>query len=178
MYLRILNRKPLELDGIAYESPCIFNSGTGNYIAMITQAGLLYVFNPSYETVDGFPLELDGIFYVNVKAADGYIFALSSEGELYRVALDGTYTSVKIPYFSAKSGRLTVENYDDKGGAEIFVSGEGNSLYGFTSELELLPGFPVQGYGNPMFIDLDGDNKKDCVAITLDNKIAASHVLK
>lgn len=169
---------PLELDGIAYESPCIFNSGTGNYIAMITQAGLLYVFNPSYETVDGFPLELDGIFYVNVKAADGYIFVLSSEGELYRVALDGTYTSVKIPYFSAKSGRLTVENYDDKGGAEIFVSGEGNSLYGFTSELELLPGFPVQGYGNPMFIDLDGDNKKDCVAITLDNKIAASHVLK
>ena len=169
---------PLELDGIAYESPCIFSQGGNDYVAMITQSGMLYVFNFNLEPVRGFPLELDGVFYVNVKAIDGNIYALSSEGELYKVSLDGSFIRLKIPYFSAKSGRITIENYDDAGSAEIFVSGEGNSLYGFDKDLELLPGFPVSGYGNPIFVDLNGDNKKDCVAVTLDNKISAANVLK
>ena len=85
---------------------------------------------------------------------------------------------VKIPYFTAKSGRITVCDYDGKAGQEVFVSGEGNSLYGFNTAMELLPEFPVSGYGNPVFIDLNGDNNNDCLAITFDNKISAANVLK
>ena len=109
--------------------------------------------------------------------ADGYLFALSEEGDLYRVGLDGKAMRVKLPYFTAKTGRITVCDYDEKAGEEIFVSGEGNSLYGFNSALELLPGFPVSGYGNPLFIDLNGDNKNDCLSITFDNRLSAARVL-
>ena len=169
---------PLELDGIAYGSPCIFTAGGKQYLSMITQAGQLYVYDFNGELLSPFPVGLNGVFYLNVVMADGYLFALSEEGDLYRVGLDGKAMRVKIPYFTAKSGHLTVYDYDDKAGQEIFVSGEGNALYGFNSGLELLPGFPVSAYGNPLFIDLNGDNKNDCLAITFDNKIVAANVLR
>ncbi len=169
---------PLELDGIAYGSPCIFTAGGKQYVSMITQAGQLYVYDFNGELLSPFPVGLNGVFYLNVVMADGYLFALSEEGDLYRVGLDGKAMRVKIPYFTAKSGHLTVFDYDEKAGQEIFVSGEGNALYGFNSGLELLPGFPVSAYGNPLFIDLNGDNKNDCLAITFDNKIVAANVLR
>lgn len=176
--LKLLNEdEPFELDGIAYGSPCIFNAGGKECVAMITQAGELYVYDFEGKLMPSFPLTLDGVFYLNVKMADGYLFALSEAGELFRVAADGSVLKVKIPYFTAKEGHITVCDYDGKAGQEIFVSGEGNSLYGFNSALELLPDFPVSGYGNPLFIDLNGDNNKDCLTITFDNKIYAANVL-
>ena len=168
---------PLELDGIAYGSPCLFTAGGKDYAAMITQAGQLYVYDIDGQALEPFPVGLNGVFYLNVQMADGYLFALSEEGDLYRVGLDGKAMRVKLPYFTAKTGRITVCDYDEKAGEEIFVSGEGNSLYGFNSALELLPGFPVSGYGNPLFIDLNGDNKNDCLSITFDNRLSAARVL-
>ena len=169
---------PLELDGIAYGSPAILTNGSKQYVAMITQAGSLYIYDVYGNLLPDFPLELNGIFYLNVKAAGNYIFALSSDGELWRISLNGESLRIRIPYFSAKSGNITVYNYDDQGDEEIFVSGEGNSIYGFNSKLELLPEFPVTGYGNPIFTDLNGDSKKDCLAITFDNRLSAANVLK
>lgn len=169
---------PLELDGIAYGSPCLFTAGGKQYTAMITQAGQLYVYDFNGELLDPFPVGLNGVFYMNVAMADGYLFALSAEGEFYRVGLDGKSMRIKIPYFTAKTGRITVCDYDGQAGEEIFISGDGNSLYGFNSLMEMLPHFPVSGYGNPLFVDLNGDNKNDCLAITFDNKISASNVLK
>lgn len=169
---------PFELEGIAYGSPCVFTAGGKQYTAMITQAGQLYVYDLNGELLDPFPVGLNGVFFLNVQMADGYLFALSAEGELYRVSLDGKSMRVKLPYFTAKTGRITVCDYDEKEGAEIFVSGEGNSLYGFNTKLELLPEFPVSGYGNPLFVDLNGDNKNDCITITFDNKLSAEKVLK
>ena len=168
---------PLELDGIAYGSPCLFTAGGKDYAAMITQAGQLYVYDIEGEPLSPFPVGLNGVFYLNVQMADGYLFALSEEGELYRVGLDGKSLRIKLPYFTAKTGRITIYDYDAQPGEEIFVSGEGNSLYGFNSALELLPGFPVSGYGNPLFIDLNGDNKNDCLSITFDNRLSAARVL-
>ena len=169
---------PLELEGIAYGSPCLFSAGGKDYVAMITQAGELYVYDFDGKLLAPFPLYLDGVFYLNVKMADGYLFALSADGMLYRVGLDGNTLMLKLPYFTAKSGLLSVYDYDEKGGQEIFITGEGNSLYGFNSQLELLPEFPVPGYGNPVFEDLNGDNLKDCLVITFDNKLSAVEVLK
>lgn len=169
---------PLELDGIAYGSPCLFTAGGNQYVAMITQAGLLYVYDFDGNVLSPFPVSLDGVFYLNVEMADGYLFALSEEGMLYRIGLDGKTLQVKLPYFNAKSGRITVYDYDGKGGQELFITGEGNSLYGFDSKLELLPEFPVSGYGNPLFIDLNGDNKNDCIVITFDSRLSAAGVLK
>ena len=174
----VTEQGPLELDGIAYGSPCLFTAGGKQYTAMITQAGLLYVYDFDGVVLSPFPVSLDGVFYLNVEMADGYLFALSEEGMLYRVGLDGKTLMVKLPYFSAKSGHITICDFDEKGGQEIFITGEGNSLYGFNSKLELLPEFPLPGYGNPLFADLNGDNKNDCIVITFDNKLSAAGVQK
>ncbi len=169
---------PFEMEGIAYGSPCVFNAGGKQYTAMITQAGVLYVYDFAGNLMQPFPVTLPGVFFMNVEMADGYLFALSSEGALFRVGLDGKSLRVKIPYFTAKTGHITVCDYDGQTGQEIFVSGDGNSIYGFNSAMEMLPQFPVSGYGKPLFQDLNGDGKNDCLAITFDNKISAANVLR
>ena len=170
---------PLEIDGIAYDSPCLFSSAQNSYAAIVSQSGTLYVFDlATLELVPGFPIELNDIFYLNVRSADGNIFAVSEQGTLYKVSLDKTVTWEKIPHFSAKEGFISVFDYDDDKKSEIFISGQGNMLYGFSSDMELLYNFPVSGFGNPVFTDLNGDNKKDCLVITFDNKLNAVNVLK
>ena len=82
---------------------------------MSTQAGELYVYDFDGKLLAPFPLYLDGVFYLNVKMADGYLFALAADGMLYRVGLDGNTLMLKLPYFTAKSGLLSVYDYDEKG---------------------------------------------------------------
>lgn len=174
-----LTEEPLEIGGIAYESPCLFSDGSRTYAAIINQSGTLYVYDlNTLDVIDGFPLELDDIFYLNVKATNEFIFALSEQGILYKVALDGTITKEKIPHFTAKEGIITIEDYDDNKQKEIFVSGQGNTLYGFSQNMEMLYHFPISGFGNPLFLDVNGDNKKDCLVVTFDNNLNAVNVLK
>ncbi|MCR4578781.1 MAG: hypothetical protein K5681_00385 [Treponema sp.] len=169
---------PLELEGLAYGSPCIFKEGKKLYYAMISQAGLLYIFDENLQYLQGFPLQLDGIFYVNVEYADGKLFALSSLGQLFSVSLDGQVNSIKIPYFSARAGNISLADYDGDKKTEIFVSGDGNILYGFTASLEMLYSFPLAAYGNPVFTDVNGDKKNDMLVITFDNMLAGYNVLR
>ncbi|MBR1638739.1 MAG: VCBS repeat-containing protein [Treponema sp.] len=170
--LSLTGEHPLELEGIAYGSPCIFKEGKAEYIAMITQSGLLYLYDENMQLVENFPLQLEGLYYTNVKYSEGALFALSSEGQLSRVSLSGQVESVKIPYFSAKSGKITVADYDNDKKTEIFVTGDGNIMYGFDSSLEMLCGFPLAGFGNPVFFDINGDKKNDLLVITFDNNLA------
>lgn len=177
--LEALTEDPLEIDGIAYESPCLFTNGINTFVAIVTQSGTLYVYDLStLELVEGFPIELEDIFYLNVKASKDNIFALSEQGVLYKISLDGNIIKEKIPYLSAKEGIITLFDYDDDKEEEIFVSGQGNTLYGFSKNMELLYNFPISGFGNPVFMDVNGDNKKDCLVVTFDSKLNAANVLK
>lgn len=177
--LESVTEVPLEIDGIAYESPCLFTNGTNTFVAIVTQSGTLYVYDlNTLELVEGFPVELEDIFYLNVKAVKDSIFALSEQGVLYKVSLDGNIIKEKIPYLSAKEGIITLYDYDDNKEEEIFISGQGNTLYGFSKNMELLYNFPISGFGNPVFMDVNGDNKKDCLVVTFDSKLNAANVLK
>ena len=53
------------------------------------------------------------------------------------------------------------------------MNADSNVIYGFNEELELLPGFPVVGHGNPVFADVDGDRKPEILSMSLDKKITA-----
>ena len=50
---------------------------------------------------------------------------------------------------------------------------DGNVIYGFNRELEILPGFPLKGYGKPVFSDVNGDGEADFVLLSLDGTINA-----
>lgn len=162
---------PLEVNGIGYGSPCITVIDRQEYVAFITQAGELTVWNSDNQIVEGFPLKLDGVFYLNVTSADKFFFALSSTGRIFRISLNGDVTIISVPYMNAKSGYLSVYDYNADGKEEIFACGEGNTVYGFNTNLEMLDVFPVAGYGNPLFLDVNGDRKDDCLLLSLEEKL-------
>lgn len=170
----INSETPIEIEGIAYGSPALLKNNDTVITGFITQSGLFSLWDELYNSYsDLFPIKLDGIFYLNAISADEYFYALSVEGTLYRISLDGNVLAVSIPYLQAKKGFLTAFDYDKDGKSEIFVSGDSNLLYGFNSDLELLNAFPLAGSGVPVFSDVNGDKKTDCLLLTIDKKLSA-----
>ena len=72
-----------------------------------------------------------------------------------------------------KNGFITVRNPDSSALSSVFVNTDGNVLYGFSSGLELLAGFPLAGWGRPVFADVNADHFADCFALTIDQKLNA-----
>ena len=118
-------------------------------------------------------MRLEGLFYVTLTYADGYLFALSSTGSLTRISLDGSTLEVEIPYFKAKTGAVTAADYNNDSKKEIFVSGDGNTVYGFTSFMEMIEDLPVSGYNEPVFLDITGDKKNNMLILSIDNYLNA-----
>lgn len=167
--------------GLAYGSPSIMNKGE-NYMAFLTQAGILKIWKLTETSVEEIvTTKLNGVFFTNVVNNGNYFFALSEQGMLYRIALDGSVLTVQLPDMTAKEGVITVASpatmYSTAKttvqSSNIYVGVDGNVIYGFNEHLELLPGFPVTGKGKPIFIDANGDNAADCFTITMDNKLTA-----
>ena len=171
---------PVLIPGIAYGSPLLFynDSGTSSNlnIAFITMAGELYIYNEEGIPLPGFPLELNDIFYVQPVWDGSYLWIVSEEGMLYRVnPLEESSNRImeqKIPNLLAKeNGFITEADVDGDGIPEIFISGEGNALYGYTRNMISIDGFPLSAWGKPAIGDLDGDNITDLAALGMDNKL-------
>lgn len=158
---------PMLVDGIAFGRPCLSDIDGHLVVAIITQAGDFHVFEDG-KPKSGFPVSLPGVFTANVVRADGAWFALSSDAELYRVDGSGNYSKVKLQGLDdAKEAWLSSD------GERIYASGQSNYIYAFTSSLEMVYGFPVAGRGKCVIADVNGDGKRDCVALSLDKKIYA-----
>ena len=160
----------MTVSGIAYGSPAVMGTKDNAWVAFVTQAGNLYLWHNG-ALLDGFPTKLDGIFYTNAVASEQYFYVLSDTAVLYRIAKDGSYTSVAIPNATAKNAFLTVTDARTKGTYGIYVCADGNMIYGFKENLEMISGFPVAGWGRPVFADVNGDKNIDVLALTMDKKI-------
>jgi outer membrane protein assembly factor BamB len=173
---------PAPVDEIAFGSPLLFTSGNSReknetlLAAFITQAGELSVYNENAEMLPGFPQKLSGVFYLQ-PVWDGETFWLiSAEGVLYQVTLEGQVLSQSIPDLSVKEeGYITVADVDGDKIPEIFFSGEGNALYGYTRSFSSLDGFPLPVWGRPCFLDLNGNGKSECTGTGLDNRLYRWH---
>ena len=164
--------------GIAYGSPALLENHKTKYLGFITQAGRLSLWrfdeNASekgtglQQIVDS---SLKGVFFTNLVSNGNYFFALSAEGQLFRITTDGTVISVKIPNVTARNGLITVIPNEKTGVKNIYLGVDGNILYGFNENLELLQGFPLAGSGMPIFVDVNSDGNEDCLALTIDNKL-------
>jgi hypothetical protein len=162
---------PVDVSGIAFGSPLLFTQGSAIRAAFLTQAGLLAVYDNSGEVLPGFPLQLPGVFYMQPVFDGTNLWALSSEGVLYRVDLNGSMFYQEIPGFRAEEGSLACADIDRDGSPEVFITGEGNALYGYTKNFTLLGGFPLPVWGSPYFGDINGDGRVECIGSGLDNKI-------
>ena len=167
---------PFEIPGIALGSPAIMKSGGKNYIGFITQAGEMNVWRSDSKDgaqADGFPLRLGGVFMTNVVASEKYFYALSNDALLYRISRDGQILTMQIPNSTAKEGYLCLRDCERNGKLKLFVCADANVIYGFNENLELLSGYPLTGWGKPVFADVNGDKVSECIAVTVDKKLVA-----
>ncbi|MCR4789906.1 MAG: hypothetical protein K5839_02380 [Treponemataceae bacterium] len=191
LYIKDRKQSGVTVFGIGFGSPVFGDFGKFKALSFISQSGQLFIAPISNEGISESSLkqlQLEGVFNQNVKIArkktGANIVALSQDGKLYSIDIasetetsepgeNSAFAHVKIPYFTAESAFISIIDYDGDGEDEIFVCGDGNMIYGFRNNLNMLEGFPVSGYGNCVFMDVNGDNKKDCLTLSLDNKLYA-----
>lgn len=174
------------VDGIGFGMPDVMKNDEGFVLGFVSQSGLLTLTDISGFTPEQKTLQLDGIFYTNVKRCGNSFIALSEDGTLYSINgkeiikefwTDDNFEPEKliiktrIPYMTARTAYITVTDFDNDGNEEVFVCGDGNVIYGFEENLEMIGCFPVSGYGRPLFMDLDGDRKNECICLSLDNRL-------
>lgn len=164
---------PVSVSGIAFGSPVLFSDQNDLYMAFVTQAGDLTIFTERGTRKAGFPVTLPGVFYTQPVFSGEYLWVLSAGGRLFRIGLDGSVVSKEVPEFTAENAVVQVFDINDDGEKEIFVSGDANAIYGFTSELEPLNDFPLPAWGTPWFGDITGDGTVNCFAVGMDNRLYA-----
>ncbi|MCQ2584254.1 MAG: hypothetical protein MJ185_01585 [Treponema sp.] len=163
------------IDGIGFGSPDVMKTDKGFVLGFVSQSGLLTLTNISGYVPEQKTIQLDGVFYTNVKKCGNSFVALSEDGTLYSIHAsdfsEELLTKIKIPHLTARTAYITISDFDNDGYEEIFVCGDGNVIYGFTEYLDMIGCFPVSGYGRPLFMDLDGDRKNECICLSLDNRL-------
>jgi hypothetical protein len=175
--------------GIAFGSPLLFSAGSftgssagtspgnsggssGLLMAFITQAGELTVYDEAAAVLPPFPVNLDGVFYVQPVFDGEFLWILDEKGTLYRISLGGEVLSQAIPRLVVRqNGYISAVDVDGDEIPEIFFSGEGNALYGYKRNFMSLDGFPLPVWGRPAFGDLNGDGKIECAGTGLDNRL-------
>ncbi|WP_407426315.1 hypothetical protein [Treponema sp.] len=168
--------EPFEIPGIALGSPAILKHSGKNYIGFVTQAGEMNIWRADSKTgeqIENFPMRLGGVFMINVVASEKYFYALSNDALLYRISPDGSVLSVQIPNSTAKNGFICLRDTENNGKFSLFVCADANVIYGFNENLELLSGYPLAGFGKPVFADVNGDKIGECIALTIDKKLVA-----
>jgi hypothetical protein len=163
---------PVPVSAIAFGSPLIFPRNNRALVAFITQAGELSVYDEKAQVLSPFPLELEGIFLVQPVFDGDFLWLISADGVLYQVSLDGMVLRQRIPNLRVwEGGYLEALDVNGDRVPEIFVTGDGNALYGYARNFSSLSGFPLPVWGRPFFGDLNGDGKMECAGVGLDNKL-------
>lgn len=162
---------PAYANGIAYGSPLPFIHEGKTLVAFVTQAGELAVFGQDAKPLPGFPVALSGVFYAQPAFDGDSLWLVSAAGTLFRVSLDGAVLSHQIPEFTAEEGLVTLHDVTGDDKAEIFITGDGSALHGYSRDFVPLAGFPLPLWGSPVFADSNGDGRIDCLGTGLDNRI-------
>ncbi|MCR5386231.1 MAG: hypothetical protein K6E69_03835 [Treponema sp.] len=165
---------PIMINKIGFGVPAVFEvSDNLLYTGFISQSGDLSIYKiENNSIVETYADKLDGLFYTNLIAYNGFFYALSSDGQIFKINIaTGDTTSIQLDNVSTKESRIYIQTVDNR--TFICVGIDGNMIYAFTENLELMPGFPVAGTGIPAFADVNGDGYLDCFALTIDNKINA-----
>jgi hypothetical protein len=126
----------------------------------------LSVYTEAAEMLPGFPLELEGVFFLQPVFDGENLWIIESSGILYRISLNGEVFSQSIP-------RLTVreEGYIMVSGGYIFFTGEGNALHGYAQNFTSMDGFPLPVWGRPVIGDLFGDRQRRVAGVGMDNRL-------
>ena len=147
-------------------------------VTFLTQAGLLYAWDPAGSPVPQFPLTLPGVFYTTPEAlsvdGQGALAILAQDGTLSIVGMSGAVLrQTVVPDLDGKDARMLVADLYRDGRQEILLYGSGAFIAGYDSSLRPLAGFPLKGVSAPQLLELNHDGRLDLVTAGLDGKIYA-----
>jgi outer membrane protein assembly factor BamB len=158
--------------GIGFGAPLLFVHNNRVLTAFVNQLGDFFIFDENANAVSPFPVELDGVFFIQPVFDGTFLWLVSSEGNLFRVSMDGEVLYQTIAGFSAKEeGYITVFDCDGDKVPEVFFTGEGNALYAYTRNFRSLGGFPLPVWGKPHFVPVQGNKKAEIFGIGMDRRL-------
>jgi hypothetical protein len=158
--------------GIGFGSPLLFAHNDRVLVAFVNQSGLLLVYDQSASPVQPFPIEINGVFFQQPVFDGEFLWLVSSNGTLFRVCLHGEVLYHHIPGFSVtEEGYLTVFDSDNDKITEVYITGDGNALHGFTRNFRSLEGFPLPVWGKPLFVPAQRNRKAEIIGIGMDNRL-------
>lgn len=171
---------PIELSNISAIKPIVFESKKAEYKKMnpciinITEDGIYTIHGFSGDEIVEltttelkFSCRTQPVYCESLKA----LLVLDTEGILHLLNLDGSQKlSTKIPNASENT-IITVKDITGDGIDEIFISGAGNAVYGYSGTLIGLEGFPISGASNPVFVDVNSDGVEDILTFGVDSKL-------
>ena len=162
--------------GIGFGSPLLFAHNNRVHIAYISQAGELVIYDENASLLEPFPIVLNGVFYLQPVFDKEFLWLVSENGTLFQINLDGEALYQNIPRLSVmEEGFIFAFDYNNDGNHEIFITGEGNALHGYTNSFRSLEGFPLPVWGKPLFIEstnaLNTARKAEVLGIGMDRRL-------
>ncbi|MBQ5780413.1 MAG: hypothetical protein IIW10_00485, partial [Spirochaetaceae bacterium] len=162
----LLQNWPCDGGGNVVTAPQIVQ-GRNPKVIFLAQNGMLSLWDLEGNSVEGFPLDLDGnylcpplIFNFN-KDTKG-IFTVNTDGIARVVSFEGEIISeYSVKGLSGDSIRTSKQDINDDGADEIFIYGASDTIFAFDGYLQSIDGFPVEGNTCPQFADFDGDKKAE-----------------
>jgi len=148
--------------GIGFGSPLLFAFNNQVRVAFVNQSGQLLVYDENADLVHPFPVNLNGIFYIQPVFDGEFLWLAAANGNFFRVSMDGEALYQNIPGFSVmEEGYITIFDSDGDKVPEIYITGEGNALYAYTRNFRSLENFPLPVWGRPYFIPAQGNRKAE-----------------
>ena len=174
---KVIEGYPLELDGIFAAAPVFFEETKGKpAAAFVSEDGRFSIRSmaENYEELAACDLntvcKADLVYSASLRA----FFVVSQDGHLFKFNTAGAITdSLPLKTGAADDYRITLLDVTGDGKDEIFISGGGNALYGYTSGFAPLDGFPLAGTGTPYLLDIDGDSQPELITHGIDAKVHA-----
>jgi len=160
--------------GIGYGSPLLFTHNNRVLVAFVNQAGQLLLYDENAAPVPPFPLNLNGVFYIQPVFDGKFLWLASADGTFFRVDLDGEVLSQRIAGFSVmEEGHITIFDCDGDKVPEVFITGEGNALHAYTRNFRSLEGFPLPAWGKPFFVPAQssGNKKAEIFGMGMDRRL-------
>ena len=162
---------PIKVEGTGFGSPALVEIGGKLAVSFITQEGIVQSWWADGKALPAFPLTVDGIFYGDVKSDAKNLYAVSEDARIYRISYSGKIDWKKIPDATVQGGEISTSMEKDE--FALYATVNGNVIYAFDSDLNLISGYPLKGYGSPLFLDVNKDGNTECLTISRDGEINA-----
>jgi len=165
---------PVSMDntGIGFGSPLLLTHNNRVLVAFVNQAGQLLIYDENAAPVQPFPLNLNGVFYIQPVFDGQFLWLAAADGTFFRVSLDGEVLYQQIAGFSVmEEGHITIFDSDGDKVPEVYITGEGNALHAYTRNFRSLEGFPLPVWGKPLFVPAQGNKKAEIFGMGMDRRL-------